>query len=159
MEYFKKCESLDEAKKLYWSFAKKLHPDVGGTKEAFQDLQNQFENFSPNKEKYTGEFEQWQAKEYMKIIEQLMKIPNITITVAGSWIWLSGDTKPVKDQIKAIDLEGSRFKRGFSKNKMQWYFSPEGYRKYTGKKYDFNEIKSMFGAESVESEGQAQIRA
>ena len=157
--YFKDCKSLDEAKKLYWSLAKQLHPDIGGTKEAFQDLQNQFESFRPAKEKYKGEFEQWMPDQYMKIIDQLMKIPNIVITICGSWIWISGDTKPVKDQIKSISLEEKGFKRGFSKNKMQWYFSPVGYRKYNKKKYDFETIKAMFGAEEVESEGQTQISA
>lgn len=157
--YFEGCTSLDEAKKLYWSLAKKLHPDVGGTKQAFQDLQNQFEHFRPEKEKFNGEFEQWMPDQYMKIIDELMKIPNIVITVCGSWIWISGETKPVKDQIKAIPLEDTGFKRGFSKNKMQWYFSPVGYRKYSKKVYDFETIKAMFNTEEVESTKQHQISA
>jgi hypothetical protein len=155
--YFKDCESLDEAKKLYWSLAKKLHPDVGGKKEDFQELQNQFENFRPEKEKFKGEFEQWMPDQYMIIIDQLMKIPGIIITICGSWIWISGNTKPVKDQIKNIKTEGSGFKRGFSKTKLQWYFSPEGYRKFNKKQFDFEEIKAMFGADEIKSEEQQKI--
>lgn len=155
--FFKDCTSLDEAKKLYWSLAKELHPDVGGTKEAFQELQGQFEAFRPAKEKFTGEFEQWQAGPYMDILEQLMKIEKITINICGSWVWLSGDTKPVKEQIKAINLEGTGYKRGFSRNKSQWYFSPEGYRKLTKKKLSFDEIKDFYGNKEMESEGQVKI--
>ena len=90
------------------------------------------------------------------LIEQLMTIPNITIEICGSWIWLAGDTKPVKEQIKAVDT-GETMKRGFSPKKKKWYFSPVGYRKRGGKEFSFEEIQKKYGYEKKESEGRKQV--
>jgi hypothetical protein len=157
MNFFKDCTTLDEARKLYYKLAKVYHPDCGGKKEDFQTLQNEFEKFKPSKEKYEGEFKSWQARPYMDIVEQLMKIRGIIITICGSWIWISGNTKPVKDQIKDIKTEDTGYKSGFSKNKKQWYFSPVGYRKFSKKSLSFAEIKNLYGAEELEGEKQREI--
>ena len=128
MNYFKNCASLDEAKALFKKLAFELHPDKGGSKEVFQEMLNQFHSFRPGQEKFYGEFSFWNSDEYATIIEQLMGIPMIEIEVCGSWIWVSKSTKEVKDQIKAVDC-GESFRRGWSKDKSRWYFSPKSYRK------------------------------
>lgn len=43
--YFKDCITEEEAKKVFRKKALELHPDVGGTKEGFQDLLNQYSEF------------------------------------------------------------------------------------------------------------------
>ena len=43
--YFYDCLNKEEAKSKYRKLAKELHPDHGGTKEKFQDLQKQYESF------------------------------------------------------------------------------------------------------------------
>lgn len=143
--YFKDCKTLDEAKKLYYQLAMKMHPDKGGSTEEFQELQHQFENFQPGEEKFKGEKEKWNAKEFSHIIEQLINIPDIEIEVCGSWIWISGDTKPHKESIKAIET-GQTYKRGFSKHKLMWYFSPKGYRKLSKESLSMEEIRNNYGS-------------
>lgn len=149
INYFKDCKTLDEAKKLYWDLAKELHPDKNGStqeaEEAFKAMANQFEAFKPETEKFEGESAKWNAAEYAHIIEQLLKIPNIVVEICGSWIWLSGETKPNKEQIKAINT-GDSYKRGWSKNKEMWYFSPAGYRRKSGGEYSMDEIRANYGS-------------
>ena len=153
MQYFSSCSSLDEAKQLYKKLVFQLHPDTSGrdSQAEFQAMQNQFEQFRPGTEKFKGEFEKWDAEEYSHIIQQLMIIPNIVIEVCGSWIWLAGDTKPVKEQIKAVDI-GETMKRGFSKKKQKWYFSPTGYRKRGKKELSFEQIKDHYGYKKQDSQ-------
>lgn len=159
MNYFSSCSSLDEAKQLYKKLVFQLHPDTSkkDTKAAFQEMQNQFEKFKPSTEKFKGEFENWNAEEYSHIIEQLMTIPNIIIEVCGSWIWLSGDTKPVKEQIKSVDT-GDTMKRGFSPKKKKWYFSPTGYKRRGKKDFSFEQIKEKYGYQKQESKRTAVIK-
>ncbi|MCJ8334941.1 MAG: hypothetical protein MJH10_11920 [Epibacterium sp.] len=154
MNYFQNCTTLDEAKKLYYELAKELHPDRGGNTAAFQDLSNQFEKFDPSELKFSSEKEEWNAKEYAHIVEALMKIPGITIEICGSWIWLTGDTRPVKDQIKGIET-GASYKRGFSKSKVAWYFSPRGYRKRSKRELDLDQIREHYGSQKMNSSGNA----
>ena len=47
--YFEKCTTHDEAKKLYRRLAMKLHPDKGGDDAAFQELNRQYRDFCEGK--------------------------------------------------------------------------------------------------------------
>ena len=146
MNYFENCKTLDEAKKLYWELAKKFHPDKGGDHKKFVELSNQFQSFKPDTEKFKGETDSWMAAEYAHIVSQLLVIEGIHIEICGSWIWLSGDTKSNKEKIKAI-ATGETFKRGFSKDKSMWYFSPKGYFKRSRKAHTMDDIRDYFGSE------------
>lgn len=160
MNYFKNCQTLDEAKKLFWDLAKKHHPDKGGDTATFQEILNQFERFRPasENEKFTGEFEQWRATEYAHILDKLIKIPAVTVEICGSWIWISGPTKQYKDLIKAID-PGETFRRGFSRPKGMWYFSPKGYRKKSRRELDIDEIRDLYGSQRVQKDERDSIAA
>lgn len=159
MNYFRECQTLDEAKSLYKKLAFKLHPDrKGGDTKAFQNLQNQFEKFRPASEKYNGEFDAWNASEYAHILEQLMQIENIEIEICGSWIWLHGDTKPVKEQIKAIET-GDSIKRVWIKKKLKWAFRPANYRKRSGVELSFEEIQAKYGSDKRKTKGKKAVTA
>jgi len=45
MNYFENCSNEDEAKDVYFAYAKKLHPDMGGSEEKFNDLKEKYELF------------------------------------------------------------------------------------------------------------------
>ena len=47
------------------------------------------------------------AEEFMNIIMKLMFIPDITVELCGSWIWVSGNTKEHKDLLKELPDVGS----------------------------------------------------
>lgn len=150
MKYFKNCLTLDEAKAQYKKLVFQLHPDKGGDTATFQDMQNEFEAFQPGSLKYENEMKDHVPAEFMHIINELVNLPCITIEVCGNWIWLSGDTKPVKDQIKSIET-GDSYRRGWSKNKSQWYFSPRGYRKRSKKSLSIDEIRDLYGSHTVKA--------
>lgn len=153
--FFKDCETLDEARKLYYKLAMEHHPDKGGDEETFKQLANEFESFRPGKKKYENEMEDWSSEIFAHIIDQLFNIPDLSIEIVGSWIWISGDTKPHKEQIKDIEV-GEFYKRGFSRSKNMWYFSPKGYRKKSKKDLSMDDIRSFYGSESVKNNSKSR---
>ncbi|MEX2336158.1 MAG: hypothetical protein WD555_02670 [Fulvivirga sp.] len=155
--YFKDCTSLDEARKVYYRLAMKLHPDKGGDEELFKDLANQFHAFKPSQFKYKDEFNDWSSMAFSGIIEALMEIPDLTIEICGSWIWISGKTREHKDRIKSIQTN-SHYKRGFSAQKKMWYFSPTGYFKRSAEEFDMESIRNIYGSEELRSRSQKAIR-
>ena len=83
---------INEAKKIYKQLAKKLHPDAGGTNELFKILNAVYTNLLENGLIFSNGFKF--DIELEKIISKILHFENIIIKVIGSWIWLSGDTKP-----------------------------------------------------------------
>lgn len=156
MKYFKDCQTLDEAKKLFRKLVFQTHPDHGGTDEAFNAVVESFEAFKPSKEIREDEYKNWNGKTYAEIINQLLiiaKTYNIEIEIIGSWIWVSGETKAAKDMITAIPI-GDSMKRAFRWKKVKWSFFPADYKKMNKKTFTHTEIQDMYGSTKIEQEEQ-----
>lgn len=153
--YFQDCKTLDEAKKIYWSLAKKFHPDKGGNEEDFKSLNNAFHDFKPKTEKFQNEAEQWNSKAYASILNELIKLDGLIIDVIGSFLWLSGNTKEHKDKIKSIDTQ-ELYNCRWHRNKGMWYFSPVGYRKSSKRDLSLDQIKDFYGGSQYKSEEQEE---
>lgn len=145
-EQFKGIEGINEAKKIYKQLAKKLHPDVGGSDELFKMLNSIYTNIIENKIYFSNEFKF--DLEIEKIISQLLHFENIVIEVVGSWIWLSGDTKLIKDKLKELGFKWA------SKKKM-WFFGELKGRNPNEKSME--EIKSKYGCETVKKDEKKKI--
>ena len=143
---FEAIKGINEAKKIYKTLAKKLHPDVGGTEEEFKMLNSIYNHilehgiYFSNNSKFDLELE--------KIISKILHYDNITIEVVGSWIWLSGDTKIIKDKLKELNFKWA------SKKKMWYYGEMKG---RNPKQKSMNEIKSKYGCETLKSKGKYKI--
>ncbi|MEM6734668.1 MAG: hypothetical protein AAF620_01240 [Bacteroidota bacterium] len=155
--FFKDCTTLDEARKTYYKLAKQHHPNKGGDHETFVEIGNQFKAFRPGTKKYENEFNDWNAALFSDILNQLMQITDITIEVCGSWLWIGGNTKPNAAKIKSIDV-GEFYKRGFSRSKSMWYFSPKGYRKRSKNELTIDEIRGLYDHTVINSNPKKTIR-
>ncbi len=149
MTYFKDCRTLDEVKAMYKQLAKQYHPDCGGDTETMQAINSEYafacakilkgENLS---QEDTNEGIRL-SEEYRAVIEQLMPLTGILIEVVGNWIWVTGNTKPVKQQLKEAGLF-------FASKKVAWYYRAEEF-KTTGSKKSLDEIRAKYGSETVTS--------
>ncbi len=146
MTYFTNCETLEELKKEYKKLAMANHPDMGGDEETMKAVNAEYDkvfikvkNVHRNKdgETYTKENTET-ANEFKDIIEKLIKMNGIEIEIIGCFIWVSGDTKPNKDAIKAMGFR-------WHSDKKMWYKAPESYRKKSKAQYSIEEIRDMFG--------------
>ncbi|EHV0179159.1 J domain-containing protein [Enterococcus faecalis] len=159
MKFIKDVTTLEELKRVYKKLALKYHPDMGGTDKEMAQINNEYEalfnqlkNTHKNKEgvyyqKETTETPQeWQA-----IIHKLLtlKMENVSIEVIGAFLWVSGNTKPYKEELKALNMK-------WSNNKKSWYLAPYGYKKRSKKKYDMTDIRNMYGSQVVKEEQSKQ---
>ena len=143
---FSEVTGINEAKKVYKTLAKKLHPDVGGSEEEFKILNSVYNDFIENKIYFSNDFKI--DLDLEKIISQILHFENITIELVGSWIWLSGDTKEIKDKLKELGFKWA------SKKKM-WY-----YGEMTGKSHgekSLDEIKDKYGSKTFKKKEKEKV--
>lgn len=160
IQYIKNVTTLEELKKKYKKLAFEHHPDRGGDEEIMKIINNEYDdlfeelkNTHKNKdgEFYTKDTEET-PEEWRQLIHQLLglKMIGVLIEVIGSFIWISGNTKPYKDQLKELGLR-------WSNKKSAWYKSPEGYRRYGKKNFDMNSIRNMYGSQRVNDDSKQKL--
>ena len=155
MTYIKNVKTLEELKKAYKKLALKLHPDCGGSDEEMAQLNNDYDdlfeklkNTHKNKEgeTYTKETNET-VEQFKDIINYLfsLKMENVSVEIVGSFIWLTGNTKPYKDEIKKLEFR-------YSPKKYAWYKAPKDYKKRSHKNYDMDTIRGMYGSQKVKED-------
>ena len=138
---FKGIEGINEAKKIYKKLAKVLHPDVGGSEEEFKILNAVYTDLIENKIYFSNSYKI--DVELEKIISLILHFENIKIELIGSWIWVSGDTKEIKEKLKEIGFKWA------SKKKM-WYYGEMKAKNPNPKSID--EIKSKYGSTTLKDD-------
>ena len=152
MMYFTNCKTAEELKKEYKKIARQLHPDNGGSTAQFQEMQAEFESawnrlkdvhVNKDGEMYTSTKETEEtASEFMDLINLLLSLIGIEIEICGSWIWITGNTRAFKDQLKSFGFR-------WAHNKQAWYFHREPYHKKSKKSLTLDEIRKMYGSQKV----------
>jgi len=146
-EQFKGIEGINEAKKVYKELAKKLHPDVGGSNEVFKLLNEVYNNILEHGLNFIndGEFD----LELEKIISKILHFENIIIEVIGTWIWLSGDTKNIKEILKGLNFKWA------SKKKMWYYGEMKG---KSPQQKSMEDIKAKYGCQEVKTKQRKKLQ-
>lgn len=151
-KYFSNCTTLEEVKQTFHKLAKALHPDNGGNEAAFKEMYSEFqEAFNRLKnthknhegETYTKETNET-PEQFADLIRTLTHFNGCIVELIGSWIWVSGNTKAYKDQLKELNFK-------WSKNKAAWYYHEGEYHRSGKKVYDLETIRSMYGTTKYEN--------
>ncbi len=147
--YLDNAKTIEELKRLYRSWTKKLHPDCGGTDAEMKALNLEYERFFEilkNKHNATAD-EAHQttetAAEFIEILEALRNCHGLIIELCGSWLWISGNTFENRDTLKAASCR-------WSKGKAKWYWRHEEDR--TGRKHKsmtMDWIRTRYGSETI----------
>lgn len=143
---FKGVEGINEAKKIYKQLAKKLHPDVGGDEESFKLLNAIYTDLIEHKIYFSNDIKI--DIELEKIISLILHFENITIELVGSWIWVNGDTREIKEKLKEIGFKWASKKR-------MWYFGEMKSKNPTPKSME--EIKNKYGSETLKTKEKKEI--
>lgn len=146
LKEFQNVEGINEAKKIYKTLAKKLHPDVGGDEESFKLLNAIYTDLIEHKIYFSNDFKI--DVELEKVISLILHFENITIELVGSWIWVSGDTKEIKDKLKELGFK-------WAMKKKMWYYGEMKSKNPTPKSME--EIKSKYGSETLKTNDKKKI--
>jgi len=141
-------ETLEDLKTMYRKLAMQHHPDRGGSDEAMKAVNNEYDTLFPRLKDvhrtkegktYTARTKSTETPDQFKdLITELMKMDDIVIEIIGSFVWVTGNTRPYKERLKTLKFQ-------WHSKKVAWYLKPEGYRKRHQKEYDLDEIRSMYG--------------
>lgn len=83
------------------------------------------------------------AERIRQAIEAVIRFDNIEIEICGAWVWLHGETYPIREHLKA---NGYRWGRG----KRLWYFA--GVASSSRSSHSMEEIRDRYGSERVQRE-------
>ena len=147
MQYFKNLKSPGDIKAEYRRLALKNHPDMGGDTVTMQEINAQYltalksidgmtinyvDHDTKENVEYVYNYRETNEQAVIDIIDKLigLQMVDVDIYIVGVWVWVSGETKPHKDHLKALKL------RWHSK-RMKWYFKPyQGRTHYSNKSFD-----------------------
>lgn len=160
IKYFNNIKTFDELKKAYRDLMKKYHPDLNPDDmekctEICKEINKEFEylfNIIPNQrqnaknEWYEAKKEYQTPKQYMDIINKIIKYPNIQIDVIGSWLWVSGETYKLRKILKELNFKWHEIRKC-------WYlkFSKGA---STLCNLSLEELQEIYGGESFKTENQ-----
>lgn len=148
---FENIMNLDELRKAYRAAAMKSHPDHGGSVEEMQAVNAAYEKrFEELKKAHNAAHPEKPIKEtpeqFRAVIENIINIPGIIIELCGSWIWVSGDTRNHKAELKAAGLYWA------SKKKMWYWRAPEDAH-HGRSSATMSHIRTKYGSERITSDG------
>lgn len=168
--------TMDEVRSEFRRLCLKLHPDKNPKEQAehytelFKEMTAEYEIFLewfiPKANAYNEQKAKQENKDYWttftfeqeseigKMIVKLMQFKGIIIDVCGTWLWLSGDTKPYKDR---LGKNGLGFK--WANQKQKWHWTPYEWKKKNHKVLPMEKIYELYGKYTIEVEERDAITA
>jgi len=142
-------KDLDALKKQYIKLSKKYHPDAGGTTIQFQQLQNEY-NILLNKILNNSQLNQSQKQNekdldlaIREIVDNLINIDGLNVELIGKWLWISGNTYPVKTILKQAGLT-------FIKKEGNPFWVYKGVESTSRGQSSMEEIRKKYGVYKIE---------
>lgn len=76
----------------------------------------------------------------------------LEIEICGSWIWVSGDTRPHKEILKQAGFK-------WAPKKMMWHFRPAEYKSFNRGTWDMDKIREKHGSQVVRQKQFTRLEA
>lgn len=151
-KFFETCKNLDDLKVSYRAAALKYHPDMGGDTATMQAVNAEyaarFEVLKRSQNERAAEDTTGTAhvtteapNDFIDIINALLHMDGLTVELCGRWLWIGGNTKEHKEELKAAGCRWSSAKKLWS-----WHHAEDGARWHRGNK-SMQQIRNKYGSE------------
>lgn len=157
-------DTLDEGKALYRRLAAQYHPDHGGSTEAMQQINAEWDALKDKLPRFVSK----QAKEGRKAYEakrsskareinpeveqmaaKLSKMGGLQFDVVGSWIWTKSNYR------YTIKLQEMGFQ--WSANRKMYYWHPAGEESGRARKSSYTHIYNKYEGQSYRGESAEEL--
>lgn len=167
MTFFADIKDINELKKAFKRLIMKNHPDRGGDTATCQAINAEYDkvmkalingesdaNYGRNGDKYNF----WESKEerteieikVKQAIEAIIALDGLEIEVVGVWVWVSGETKKHKEELKKAGYH-------WHPKKAKWAFAG---KKSSGRgSMSMEEVREKYGSQEVQKRTAKQIAA
>ena len=154
MRFFDHLFSVENIKSEYRDLAFRHHPDRGGDTATMQAINGQYHEALKRCNGQTSTTEDGKEHRYTyseeveaAVIEKIgnliaLNLPNVRISLIGTWLWITGDTKPHKELLKAQGLR-------WHATRLCWYFTTS---KHHGRpsRYGLDTLAMRYGYKDCE---------
>jgi len=121
MKYFEDMTDIEAIKIRFKELAKTHHPDLGGCVEMMKEINHQYDQVLAGIYQKVGksisEIEELLAdsQEVRNKLCEIIGFPGLVVELCGSWLWITGETRAVKDMLKIAGFS-------WSPKKLAWYW-------------------------------------
>lgn len=155
--YFENLSTVEQVKAHFGRLAREHHPQLGGSAQVFGEIYSQYlsalkaldrsQSVGSDNKQHTYFYAEVEEREIAEMLGRILglKMPGVTVALIGKWLWTRGDTKPYREQLKAL---GCRY----SGDKESWYFHTGTYRKRSGRSASFAGMAQKYGYREFNAE-------
>ena len=156
MKYFEGLTDENAIKSHYKDLAKRYHPDIGGDTETMKIINEQYKKVLEGAYQKAGfsisEIDELMKKdkEAMEALKLIAALPSIDVELCGNWIWVTGQTKDVKDLLKQAHYR-------WASKKKAWYWRPKDYVKKSRGQLSLDQIRDKYGSDKIITKRKALV--
>lgn len=148
--YFSTHQTADEIRKQYRELAMLHHPDHGGNTATMQAINAEYafcmaraiRQEKPGLDEAEYASMDAVSEAIRAAIEAIITLPGLSIEICGLWVWVGGQTRAVKDQLKSAGYR-------WASKKEKWYYA--GVPANGRGRYNMDQIRWRYGSRNVSS--------
>jgi len=149
---FAHCTTVEEIKKEYRRLALLHHPDRGGSTAMMQQINEEYhaalarangqQSTDADGNPHTYTYHRDREQSVMDKLAEILRIRGtFDVMLIGTWIWIVGDTKPIKEELKRLGC-------AWHAKRLCWYWRPADSRHYgKSSQYGLDALAARYGAE------------
>lgn len=145
---------FDDIKTAYRRACMTYHPDRNPAGLEMMKLVNAawscLSDFVPGSEKLAFDASNYGA-ELNAALNAIVDL-GLEIEICGSWLWVSGDTRPHRDVLKAAGFK-------WAPKKMMWNFRPAEWKSFSRGKFSMDDIRERHGSVTVKTNQRTRLTA